>query len=207
MEPITTVAGAVSDLDRADVDTDQIIPKQFLKRIERSGYGDYLFNDWRRDGSGTPRSDFVLNQPEYAAGTVLVTGRNFGCGSSREHAVWALADHGIRAVISESFGDIFNTNALGSGLVPVPLPAHEVRSLIDLATEQPGITVAVDLVTETVTCGDLRFGFHLDPFVRKRLLEGLDDISLTLDHEAEITAFEARRPAWLPDLSRAGASA
>jgi 3-isopropylmalate/(R)-2-methylmalate dehydratase small subunit len=121
--------------------------------------------------------------------------------------VWALADHGIRAVISESFGDIFSTNALGSGLVPVTLPEHEVRALIDLATEQPGITVAVDLVTETVTCGDLRFGFHLDPFVRKRLLEGLDDISLTLEHEAAITAFEAQRPAWMPDLSRAGVSA
>ncbi len=207
MRPFQREEGVLVPLDRSDVDTDQIIPKQFLKRIERNGYGEFLFNDWRRDATGAPRADFVLNQEEYRAGTVLVTGRNFGCGSSREHAVWALADHGIRAVISELFGDIFSTNALGSGLVPVPLPEHEVRALIDLATEQPGITVAVDLVTETVTCGDLRFGFHLDPFVRKRLLEGLDDISLTLDHEAAITAFEAQRPAWMPDLSRAGASA
>jgi 3-isopropylmalate/(R)-2-methylmalate dehydratase small subunit len=205
MKPFRREEGVLIPLDRSDVDTDQIIPKQFLKRIERSGYGDYLFNDWRRDASGTPRPDFVLNQPEYAAGTVLVTGRNFGCGSSREHAVWALADHGIRAVISESFGDIFNTNALGSGLVPVPLPEHEVRSLIDLATEQPGITVAVNLETETVTCGDLSFTFHLDPFVRRRLLEGLDDISLTLEHEAAITDFESGRPAWMPDLSRSAA--
>ncbi|MGA7987189.1 MAG: 3-isopropylmalate dehydratase small subunit [Candidatus Dormiibacterota bacterium] len=202
MKPFRREEGVLIPLDRSDVDTDQIIPKQFLKRIERSGYGDFLFNDWRRDGSGSPRPDFVLNQPEYAAGTVLVTGRNFGCGSSREHAVWALVDHDIRAVISESFGDIFNTNALGSGLLPVPLPEHEVRALIDLATEQPGIAVAVDLETETVTCGDLSFTFHLDPFVRRRLLEGLDDISLTLTHEAAITDFESRRPAWMPDLSR-----
>jgi 3-isopropylmalate/(R)-2-methylmalate dehydratase small subunit len=206
MKPFRREEGVLIPLDRSDIDTDQIIPKQFLKRIERSGYGDYLFNDWRRDGSGAPRPDFVLNQPEYAAGTVLVTGRNFGCGSSREHAVWALADHGIRAVISESFGDIFNTNALGSGLVPVPLPEHDVRSLIDLATEQPGITVVVNLETETVTCGDLSFKFHLDPFVRRRLLEGLDDISLTLEHEAAITDFEARRPAWMPDLARTAAA-
>jgi 3-isopropylmalate/(R)-2-methylmalate dehydratase small subunit len=206
VKPFHREEGVLIPLDRSDVDTDQIIPKQFLKRIERSGYGDYLFNDWRRDASGAPRPDFVLNQPEYAAGTVLVTGRNFGCGSSREHAVWALADHGIRAVISESFGDIFNTNALGSGLVPVPLPEHEVRSLIDLATEQPGITVAVDLETETVSCGDLSFTFHLDPFVRRRLLEGLDDISLTLEHEAAISDFESRRPAWMPDLTRTGAA-
>jgi 3-isopropylmalate/(R)-2-methylmalate dehydratase small subunit len=207
VKPFRREEGVLIPLDRSDVDTDQIIPKQFLKRIERTGYGDFLFNDWRRDASGAPRPDFVLNQPEYAAGTVLVTGRNFGCGSSREHAVWALADAGIRAVISESFGDIFNTNALGSGLVPVPLPEHEVRSLIDLATEQPGITVAVDLETETVTCGDLSYTFRLDPFVRRRLLEGLDDISLTLEHEAAISDFEGRRPMWMPDLARVAGNA
>jgi 3-isopropylmalate/(R)-2-methylmalate dehydratase small subunit len=206
MKPFEREDGVLIPLDRSDVDTDQIIPKQFLKRIERNGYGEFLFNDWRRDPSGALRPDFVLNQEEYRAGTVLVTGRNFGCGSSREHAVWALTDHGIRAVISESFGDIFSANALGSGLVPVPLPEHQVRALIDLATEQPGITVTVDLVAETVTCGDLRCAFHLDPFARKRLLEGLDDIALTLEDEAEITTFEEHRPAWMPDLSRAGAS-
>ncbi len=205
MKPFRREDGVLIPLDRSDVDTDQIIPKQFLKRIERTGYGEYLFNDWRRDPSGAERPDFVLNQNEYAAGTVMVTGRNFGCGSSREHAVWALADYGIRAVISESFADIYRSNALGSGLLPVKLPDQEVRALMDLAIEQPGITVAVDLEAQTVTCGDLRFTFTMDQFERRRLLEGLDDIGLTLEHEAEITDFEARRPAWMPDLARAGA--
>ncbi len=198
MKPFRREEGVLIPLDRSDVDTDQIIPKQFLKRIERTGYGEFLFNDWRRDES------FVLNQEEYAAGTVMVTGRNFGCGSSREHAVWALADYGIRAVISELFADIYRSNALGSGLLPVKLPEHEVRALMDLAVEQPGITIAVDLEAQMVTCGDLRFAFKMDPFERRRLLEGLDDIGLTLEHEAEITAFELRRPAWMPDLTRAG---
>ena len=202
MKPFRREEGVLIPLDRADVDTDQIIPKQFLKRIERTGYGAFLFNDWRQDANGEPRPDFVLNQPAYADGTVLVAGRNFGCGSSREHAVWALADRGIRAVISESFADIFRNNALGSGLLPVSLPEHEVRALLDLAAEQPGITVTVDLEAQTVTCGDLRFPFALDAFERRRLLEGLDDIGLTLEHEAEITAFEARRPSWMPDLTR-----
>jgi 3-isopropylmalate/(R)-2-methylmalate dehydratase small subunit len=205
MKPFHREDGVLIPLDRSDVDTDQIIPKQFLKRIERTGYGEFLFDDWRHDGSGASRSDFVFNQPEYASGTVLVAGRNFGCGSSREHAVWALADYGIRAVIAESFADIFRTNALGSGLLPVTLPEHEVRALLDLAAEQPGITVAVDLETQTVTCGDLRFAFTIDAFERRRLLEGLDDIGLTLEHEAEITAFESRRPAWMPNLQRTAA--
>jgi 3-isopropylmalate/(R)-2-methylmalate dehydratase small subunit len=202
MKPFHREDGVLIPLDRSDVDTDQIIPKQFLKRIERTGYGEFLFNDWRQDGSGTPRADFVFNQPEYSRGTVLVAGRNFGCGSSREHAVWALADYGIRAVIAESFADIFRGNALGSGLLPVILPEHEVRALLDLAAEQPGITVAVDLEEQTVTCGDLQFPFAIDPFERRRLLEGLDDIGLTLEHEAAITAFETQRPAWMPDLQR-----
>jgi 3-isopropylmalate dehydratase small subunit len=206
MRPFHREEGVLIPLDRSDVDTDQIIPKQFLKRIERTGYGEYLFNDWRRDGSGAPREDFVLNQDAYAHGTVMVAGRNFGCGSSREHAVWALADYGIRAVIAESFGDIYRTNALGSGLLPVALPEHEVRALLDLAAEQPGIEVAVDLEVQTVSCGDLRFPFSIDAFERRRLLEGLDDIGLTLEHESEITDFEARRPAWMPDLTRPGAT-
>jgi 3-isopropylmalate/(R)-2-methylmalate dehydratase small subunit len=207
MKPFRREEGVLIPLDRSDVDTDQIIPKQFLKRIERTGYGEFLFNDWRRDQSGTSRPDFVFNQGAYAPGTVMVAGRNFGCGSSREHAVWALSDYGIRAIIAESFADIFRANALGSGLLPVTLPEHEVRALLDLAVEQPGIAVAVDLESRTVTCGDLRFGFSIDAFERRRLLEGLDDIGLTLVHEAEITAFEAGRPAWMPDLTRAGAGA
>jgi 3-isopropylmalate/(R)-2-methylmalate dehydratase small subunit len=206
MHPINVLTSHAVPLDRPNVDTDQIIPKQFLKRIERTGYGEYLFNDWRRDASGAVKEDFVLNQPAYAGGTVMVAGRNFGCGSSREHAVWALADYGMRAVIAESFADIYRTNALGSGLLPVTLPEHEVRALLDLAAEQPGITVAVDLEAQTVTCGDLKFSFTIDAFERRRLLEGLDDIGLTLEHEAEITAFEERRPAWMPDLARTGAT-
>jgi 3-isopropylmalate/(R)-2-methylmalate dehydratase small subunit len=205
MRPFHREEGVLVPLDRSDIDTDQIIPKQFLKRIERTGYGEYLFNDWRRDASGAVKEDFVLNQEAYAGGTIMVAGRNFGCGSSREHAVWALADYGMRAVIAESFADIYRTNALGSGLLPVTLAEHEVRSLLDLAAEQPGITVAVDLEAQTVTCGDLRFSFTMDAFERRRLLEGLDDIGLTLEHEAKITAFEERRPAWMPDLARAGA--
>jgi 3-isopropylmalate/(R)-2-methylmalate dehydratase small subunit len=205
MKPFRREDGILIPLDRSDVDTDQIIPKQFLKRIERTGYGEYLFNDWRRDTSGVEQADFVFNQEAYAPGTVMVAGRNFGCGSSREHAVWALSDYGIRAIIAESYADIFRSNALGSGLLPVTLPEHEVRALLDLAAEQPGITVAVDLEAQTVTCGDLRYAFTIDAFERRRLLEGLDDIGLTLEHEAAITDFEARRPAWMPDLVRSGA--
>ena len=205
MKPFRREDGVLIPLDRSDVDTDQIIPKQFLKRIERTGYGEYLFNDWRRDASGVEQADFVFNQEAYAPGTVMVAGRNFGCGSSREHAVWALSDYGIRAIIAESYADIFRNNALGSGLLPVTLPDHEVRALLDLAAEQPGITVAVDLEAQTVTCGDLRYAFTIDAFERRRLLEGLDDIGLTLAHEAAITDFEARRPAWMPDLARSGA--
>jgi 3-isopropylmalate/(R)-2-methylmalate dehydratase small subunit len=203
MRPFHSEEGVLIPLDRSDVDTDQVIPKQYLKRIGRTGYGEFLFDDWRRDGSRTPRSEFVFNQPAYTSGTLMVTGRNFGCGSSREHAVWALTDYGIRAVIAESFADIFRSNALGSGLLPVTLPRHQVRALLDLAIEQPGIAATVDLETQTVTCGDLRFAFSMDAFERRRLREGLDDIGLTLEHEEEISAFELRRPAWMPDLQRA----
>jgi 3-isopropylmalate/(R)-2-methylmalate dehydratase small subunit len=199
MRPFHSEEGVLIPLDRSDVDTDQIIPKQYLKRIGRTGYGDFLFDDWRRD----TRSEFVFNQPAYTSGTLMVAGRNFGCGSSREHAVWALTDYGIRAVIAESFADIFRSNALGSGLLPVTLPGHQVRALLDLAIEQPGIAATVDLETKTVTCGDLRFAFSMDAFERRRLREGLDDIGLTLQHEQEISAFELRRPAWMPDLQRA----
>ena len=202
MKPFVRETGALVPLDRADVDTDQIIPKQFLKRIERTGYGDMLFNDWRYDADGSPRDGFVLNQEPYAAGTVLVAGRNFGCGSSREHAVWALADHGFRAVIAPSFADIFRGNALKSGLLPVVLPESQVRDLMDLALESPGVTATVDLETNAVTAGDLSFRFELDSFERRSLLEGLDDIALTQQHEAAITDYETRRPSWMPQTTR-----
>ena len=204
MRPFRCEHGVIVPLDRSDVDTDQIIPKQFLKRIERAGYGEFLFYDWRRDGSGAERPDFVLNQPEYRGGTVLVAGRNFACGSSREHAVWALTDHGFRAVVAPSFADIFRNNALKTGLLPVVLPEDQVRQLLDLATEQPGVVAIVDLEEQSVSAGDLRFRFEMDPFERRCLLDGLDDIGLTLVHEAAISAFEAGRPAWMPDLPTAG---
>jgi 3-isopropylmalate/(R)-2-methylmalate dehydratase small subunit len=199
--PFRRVDGVLVPLDRADVDTDQIIPKQFLKRIERSGYGAFLFNDWRRDADGAVRGDFVVDQPAYAGGTVLIAGRNFGCGSSREHAVWALAEHGFRCVIAPSFADIFRSNALKGGLLPVPLPQAQVRLLLDLAMESPGVAGVVDLEAQTVSAGDLRFHFDIDPYERRRLIEGLDDIGLTLVHEAAISAHERARAAWLPDLA------
>ena len=202
MRPFRREEGTIVPLDRSDVDTDQIIPKQFLKRIEKTGYGDYLFYDWRTNADGTPIADFVLNQEPYRGGTVLVAGRNFACGSSREHAVWALNDYGIRAVIAPSFADIFHNNALKSGMLPVVLPEDDVRQLLDLATEDPGVTATVDLETQTVVAGDLRFNFSVDAFERRTLLEGLDDIALTLLHAEEITAFEERRPSWMPDTSR-----
>jgi 3-isopropylmalate/(R)-2-methylmalate dehydratase small subunit len=202
VRPFHGEQGVVIPLDRSDVDTDQIIPKQFLKRIERAGYGTFLFNDWRYDDSGAERPDFVLNRPEYRSGNLLVAGRNFACGSSREHAVWALNDQGIRAVIAPSFADIFRNNALKSGLLPVILPEEQVRQLLDVATEEPGVVGIVDLEEQSVKVGDLSFHFEMDPFERRCLLDGLDDIGLSLIHEPAISAYEARRPAWMPDLSR-----
>ena len=207
MRPFRCEHGVVVPLDRSDVDTDQIIPKQFLKRIERAGYGDFLFNDWRYDDAGAERPEFVLNQPEYRQGSLLVAGRNFACGSSREHAVWALADHGFRAVIAPSFADIFRNNALKSGLLPVVLPEDQVRQVLDLAAEAPGVVGIVDLEEQTVTVGDLSFRFEMDSFERRCLLDGLDDIGLSLIHEEAISDFEGRRPAWMPDLSRVAEAA
>jgi 3-isopropylmalate/(R)-2-methylmalate dehydratase small subunit len=202
MKPFRCEHGTLVPLDRSDVDTDQIIPKQFLKRIERSGYGAFLFHEWRYDESGAERTSFVLNDATYRGGTVLLAGRNFGCGSSREHAVWALQDHGFRAVIAPSFADIFHGNALSCGLLPVTLAEHEVRALLDLATEEPGVECIVDLEEGTVCAGDLRFTFRLEATQRRLLLDGLDDITLTLHNLDEISAFEATRPAWMPDASR-----
>lgn len=202
MRPFRAEEGPLVPLDRSDVDTDQIIPKQFLKRIERTGYGDFLFYDWRVDPDGRPREDFVLNQDPYRDGTVLVAGRNFACGSSREHAVWALSDYGFRAVIAPSFADIFRNNALKSGLLPIVLPEDEVRQLLDLAQEEPGVVARVDLDNQTVSAGDLRFSFAMDAFERHMQLEGLDDIALTLDHADAINAYESQRPSWMPSVAR-----
>jgi 3-isopropylmalate/(R)-2-methylmalate dehydratase small subunit len=195
MKSFQTVTGVVAPLDKADVDTDQIIPKQYLRRIERSGFGPFLFDDWRKDPG------FVLNQPAYAGASVLVAGPNFGCGSSREHAAWSLEDAGYRVVIAPSFGDIFRSNSLKIGLLPVELPEHQVRELLDLAREDPGVEATVDLEAQVVRAGDLRFRFEVDQFSRRCLLEGLDEIGLTLAHEHEIAAYEARRPEWLPTIA------
>jgi 3-isopropylmalate/(R)-2-methylmalate dehydratase small subunit len=169
-------------LDRADVDTDQIVPKQFLKRIERSGYGEFLFYDWAQD------PDFELNRPEADGATILLTGRNFGCGSSREHAPWALQDRGFEVIVAPSFGDIFRTNCIKIGLVPVVLPQEQVKALIERS--KAGEELSVDLDEQMI--GSYRFEF--DPFERHCLLEGLDDIARALAHEEEIAAFEAAHP-------------
>jgi 3-isopropylmalate/(R)-2-methylmalate dehydratase small subunit len=192
MEPISRVSGRMAPLDRADVDTDQIIPKQFLKRIERTGYGPFLFFDWRAPG------DFVLDQPEYAGASVLVTGANFGCGSSREHAPWALRDFGFKAIIAPSFADIFRANCYKTGLLAVTLAERQVRHLIDLASEDPSAKVTVDLETQEVRGEGFVYPFEVDAFSRDCLLHGLDEIGLVEVHEADIAAFESGRPAWLP---------
>jgi 3-isopropylmalate/(R)-2-methylmalate dehydratase small subunit len=185
--------GRMAPLDRANVDTDQIIPKQFLKRIERSGFGPFLFYDWRRTDPG-----FVLNRPEYEGASVLVTGPNFGCGSSREHAPWSLQDAGFRAVIAPSFADIFRTNCMKIGLLPVALPEPSVRRLLELVEEDPETTVTVDLESLTISAAGFGERFELDPYARECLLNGWDAVALTLRHEDEIAAYEARREDWLP---------
>ncbi len=192
MEPVTRVSGRMAPLDRADVDTDQIIPKQFLKRIERTGYGPFLFFDWRAGG------DFVLDRPEREGASVLVTGANFGCGSSREHAPWALRDFGFKAIISPSFADIFLANCYKTGLLAVTLPDRQVRHLIDLASEDPTARVTVDLEKQEVRGEGFAYRFEIDQFARDCLLHGLDEIALVERHVSDISAFETLRPAWLP---------
>ncbi len=193
MRPFRRHAGLVATLDRVNVDTDQIIPKQFLKRIERTGFGRFLFHDWRFDGAGNPRPDFELNRPRFQGASVLLTGPNFGCGSSREHAPWALEDYGFRAIIAPSFADIFYNNCFKNGMLPVQLEQPDVRQLMEAAESRPGYRLEVDLVQQTVSDGaGLHFSFQVDPFRRRCLLEGLDDIGLTLQHEDEIRAYERR---------------
>ena len=188
MNPFTVVTGTMAPLDRSDVDTDQIIPKQFLKRVERTGFGEFLFFDWR-DEEGFP-----LSQPEYRDAPILVTGRNFGCGSSREHAPWALEDFGYRAIIAPSFADIFRSNCTKIGLLPVELPEDEVRILIEHAQERPGAQASVDLERQVVVTPDGRdVPFAIDPAVRYRLLNGLDDIGITLTRADDIARYEADR--------------
>jgi 3-isopropylmalate/(R)-2-methylmalate dehydratase small subunit len=192
MQAVKRVEGRMAPLDLADVDTDQIIPKQFLKRIERTGYGPFLFHDWRA------RGDFVLDRPEHAGASVLVAGANFGCGSSREHAPWALRDFGFRAIIAPSFADIFRANCYKTGLLAVTLPDSQVRHLIDLTEEDPAAQVTVDLERQEVRGDGFSYRFEIDPFARNMLLGGLDEISLIERHDADIAAYERTRADWLP---------
>jgi 3-isopropylmalate/(R)-2-methylmalate dehydratase small subunit len=195
VRPFRIHHGLAAPLDRVNVDTDQIIPKQFLKRIEKTGFGQFLFYDWRFTGDGKQNADFILNQPRYAGASILVGKKNFGCGSSREHAVWALADFGFRAVISSSFADIFANNSVKNGFLTVRLKEEEIAQLLRNAAEVPGYGLTVDLERCEVTDHQgFRATFPIDEFVRHCLLNGLDDIGLTLQHEAEIAAFEAAHP-------------
>jgi len=191
MEPFRNLNSLVMPLDRANVDTDQIIPKQFLKRIERTGYGDFLFFDWRQTAAGEPIADFVLNDPRYKGAQILIAGKNFGCGSSREHAAWALSDFGFRAVIAPTFADIFYSNAGKNGIVLVKLSEEQVDQLLKNAGTIPGYKLTVSLEAQTVS-DDRGFSasFEFDPFRKFCLIEGLDDIGLTLRHAAELDKFE-----------------
>ena len=196
MKPFRKHKGKVAPLHRHNIDTDQIIPKQFLKRIERTGFGEFLFYDWRRTKDGAHDPSFSLNHPRYKGASVLVTGKNFGCGSSREHAVWALEDFGFRAVIASSFADIFANNCVKNGVLTVVLTEAEVEEIVRRAAEHNDYHLAIDLEQRQVH-DDHGFAatFEIDEFTRHCLLEGLDDIGLTLKHESEITAYEARHPA------------
>ena len=191
--------GIVVPLDSANVDTDAIIPKQFLQKVNRIGFGKHLFHDWRflDDAGQQPNPEFVLNQPQFTGASILLARENFGCGSSREHAPWALADYGFKTMIAPSFADIFYGNAINNGMVPVRLKEEEVDALFQLVAAQPGIEIEVDLEANQVRAGSLTFGFEIDEFRRYCLLNGLDAIGLTLQHEAAISAFEAKQPSWI----------
>jgi 3-isopropylmalate/(R)-2-methylmalate dehydratase small subunit len=192
--PFTVHTGTAVPLRRSDVDTDQIIPSDWLKRVERTGFGVGLFSAWRKD------PNFVLNDKQYDGASILLAGPDFGTGSSREHAVWALSDYGFRAVISARFADIFRGNSLKNGLLPVQLPATDVETLQAAVEKDPQTSITIDLDQRQVRCEsvDLVAAFEIDDFTRWRLMEGLDDVGLTLRHEADITEFEANRPSWLP---------
>ena len=197
MKPVRVITGSALPLDRSDVDTDQIIPSDWLKRVERTGFEQGLFSEWRED------PDFVLNDPRFADARILVAGPNFGTGSSREHAVWAIQQYGFEAVISPRFGDIFRNNSTKNGLVPVQVGDDAARSLLNAVAEDPSIEITVDVEQLTVSApaAGVSTGFALDTAVRHRLLEGLDDIGLTLAHSDDIDSFEAGRPVWMPSLA------
>jgi len=195
MQPVKSISGTAVPLDRSDVDTDQIIPAVFLKRVERTGFGEGLFASWRQNDP-----DFVLNRPEFRGGSILIAGPNFGTGSSREHAVWALMDAGFKAVISPRFGDIFRNNSTKSGLVPVVVDPEIGELLLSAASKEPGLQVSIDVERRVLSVPEIgvEVEFPLDDFTQYRLVEGLDDIGLTLRHEGKITEYERARPSWMP---------
>jgi 3-isopropylmalate/(R)-2-methylmalate dehydratase small subunit len=197
MTGVREVVGRAVVIDRADIDTDQIIPAQWLRRIERTGYGAGLFEAWRRDPS------FPLNDTRYAGATILIAGANFGCGSSREHAAWALSEYGFQAVVAPSFGDIFRNNAIGTGLVPVALAQDVVTRLMRGVERDPSTELRIDIAAATLDAAALELHalFPLDPYTRTRLVEGLDDIAATLSHEDSIRRYEEGRPVWMPSVS------
>jgi 3-isopropylmalate/(R)-2-methylmalate dehydratase small subunit len=194
MDPVERVAGKALPLGYSDVDTDQIVPSDALKRIERTGFGRFLFSSWRDD------EDFMMNRTEHEGAVILLAGENFGSGSSREHAVWALKDYGFGAVIAPSFADIFKNNSAKNGLLAIELPEEAVKKLLEAVREDPETLITVELTERTVTGPDVLETFEMDDFTRQRLMEGLDDISLTLTHEEDLEAFEKTRPSYLPSV-------
>jgi 3-isopropylmalate/(R)-2-methylmalate dehydratase small subunit len=196
MQKVEKITGVAIPLNRSEVDTDQIIPAVWLKRVERSGFGEGLFSSWMQD------PDFVMNKPEFQNGSILIAGPNFGVGSSREHAVWALMDKGIKAVISPRFGDIFRNNATKTGLVPIVVDPEVGDLLLRAAAEEPGLEMTIDVATRTLSVPEIgvEVEFPMDDFTQYRLLEGLDDIGLTLKHEEAISRFESGRPDWMPSV-------
>ena len=199
MNKFTQHTGIPVPLDAANVDTDAIIPKQFLQKVTRTGFGKHLFHDWRfLDDEGTqPNPSFILNQPIYQDASILLARENFGCGSSREHAPWALTDYGFHAVIAPSFADIFYGNSFNNQLLPIKLSDEQVTQLFDWVTEHAGTPITFDLVAQQVIAGELCFSFEIDAFRRHCMIEGLDSIGLTLQHQAEISAYEAKQPAFM----------
>ena len=198
MEPVITITGTALPLDRSDVDTDQIIPSDWLKRVERTGFGQGLFSEWRED------PEFVMNLPQFAGACILVAGANFGVGSSREHAVWSIMDYGFKAVIAPRFGDIFRNNSAKNGLVPVVLPVDVSERILRAVEADPTVEITIDIATKRVVVAslDIDVEFPLDNSTQERFLNGLDDIAITLQHVDAIATFEATRPAWMPATNR-----
>jgi 3-isopropylmalate/(R)-2-methylmalate dehydratase small subunit len=192
MEPFVKIKGLVATLDRVNVDTDQIIPKQFLKRIEKTGYGQFLFYDWRLNEDGSPKPDFELNAPQFKGASILLTRDNFGCGSSREHAPWALLDYGFRSILAPSFADIFYNNCFKNGMLPVRLPQDQISELFEWVGANSGAQLTVDLESQTLSGDSMEYPFEVDPFRRDCLLKGLNDIDLTLKYEEQIREYESK---------------